>query len=397
MKYLVELNEGYTQQSVMHLGKCSAAKSLQRFVVVDSPHELSQMRGESAIKNIVKDFKVTPLTMRTVNWTLSSGYIEDIFNVPTGKGVNIYVQDGGIARLDDLAGRVRRLRTPQTPNSDIYHGTAVASMAAGRFYGVAYNANVIDVQTDFWLTDIMDGYDAILTDHLKSNVPSVLNISYGYYGMPEMMMSAVRQLAESGILIVAAVGNDGLDYVCDPASSPYVVSVGSTNINGEMSSFSNRGDQVDIYAGGEDVILAAPNRLRYDLFSGTSFSAPYIAGMYARLLEGHDKPTTWEEVVMYRDILLKRSDTVKMRSLVPVEVMDNHIAGMPQRTLRSYKDIAPTKSQRQRSVTHIESTVRPLQKRDECDGDNSSYWLLIVLAILIIAIIVIILLQKRSV
>src|ERR687885_2001052 len=67
----------------------------------------------------------------------------------TGKGVTVYVFDGGVSTdHPELAGRVRRGYTafPADPAICNAHGTAVAGAIAGATLGVAPDADIVDVK-----------------------------------------------------------------------------------------------------------------------------------------------------------------------------------------------------------------------------------------------------------
>ncbi len=106
------------------------------------------------------------------------------------------------------------------------------------------------------------------------------------------MAEIVSQLAEDGILVVTAAGNHDKD-ACN--SSPAhtggtggpAISVGATNVTDEMAFFSNYGTCVDVLAPGFDVRSAffISDSASF-VASGTSFAAPHVAGVVARLMAG---------------------------------------------------------------------------------------------------------------
>ncbi len=106
-------------------------------------------------------------------------------------------------------------------------------------------------------------------------------------GIPDATIeSALEYAYNHGVLAVAASGNDGLNYVGYPASSPYTIAVGSVDAASNRSSFSNYGSDLDFTAPGEDVTNTVPNGT-YDTWSGTSFATPYVAGELALYLGQH--------------------------------------------------------------------------------------------------------------
>ena len=89
---------------------------------------------------------------------------------------------------------------------------------------------------------------------------------------------ALKNAAASGLIAVAASGNDGEDYVGYPASSTYTIAVGAVDNTGARAEFSNYGTALDFVAPGVDVATTYPGDAYYG-GDGTSFATPYVAGI----------------------------------------------------------------------------------------------------------------------
>jgi cyanobactin maturation PatA/PatG family protease len=118
----------------------------------------------------------------------------------------------------------------------------------------------------------------------------VVNISGGQrstHGQPEPILAqALRRCDESGVLVVAAVGNDGCEGLQIPAAMPSVLAVGATDATGEplaSNNWSTTGDRRVVLAPGELIDGAAPGGGRRAL-TGSSFATPVVAGLAALLL-----------------------------------------------------------------------------------------------------------------
>src|SRR6185369_12241032 len=141
---------------------------------------------------------------------------------------------------------------------------------------------------------------------------------------------ATKMLTDAGINVVFSAGNNGPgQHTLNPyAVAPWVVSVGATDTQGRLSSFSSRGDfasglfKPTLVAPGVNIVSVrgsgvlnvtgvtgiANNDLQrlsltelpyYTTASGTSFSAPQVAGTIALMLEANPNLTPAE----VRDIL----------------------------------------------------------------------------------------------
>jgi hypothetical protein len=83
-------------------------------------------------------------------------------------------------------------------------------------------------------------------------------------------------------LLVAAAGNDALNSLSYPAACEGVISVGATDEQDRLASFSNYGEGLDLVAPGTSIYSDVPNG-RYAYKSGTSMSTPQVSGAFALL------------------------------------------------------------------------------------------------------------------
>ena len=104
----------------------------------------------------------------------------------------------------------------------------------------------------------------------------VANISLGSFGYNEIFNVAVSDAETKGVVVVVAAGNTNEDACSySPASTTSAITVGSTTIADEKSSFSNWGTCVDVYAPGSDITSAwNSSPTSTSTFSGTSMASP---------------------------------------------------------------------------------------------------------------------------
>lgn len=187
------------------------------------------------------------------------------------------------------------------------HGTGVASAAVGMKYGTAYNKNIYNVPVckfgaSCGSSDIEKGLRLAL-EHVKQRYNqskrTVINMSFGTSLGDKNPIETVlgqyynqlfQEIESYGGVIVVAAGNSN-ENACHwyYSFSPYVISVGSLDQNYNKSGFSNYGSCIDLWAFGSNVPIAYSitdtKNIQYK--SGTSFAAPYVAGLLVNLLTEH--------------------------------------------------------------------------------------------------------------
>jgi subtilisin family serine protease len=172
------------------------------------------------------------------------------------------------------------------------HGTAVASLLVGRapgFTGVLPSAAL-------YAADVYCGQPTggnVLTlaaafAWLAREGARVVNVSL--VGPPDATLERViGRLLDRGVLVVAAVGNDGPTApALYPAAYPGVVGVTGVDARQRVLIEASRGPQVSFAAPGADM-AAAGDGSGYVAVRGTSFAAPLVAGLLAKEL-GADGP-----------------------------------------------------------------------------------------------------------
>jgi serine protease AprX len=283
----------------------------------------------------------------------------------SGRNVTVALIDTGIdSTHGDLSGRVTKnielastqsaslgfsypINSESLPNTDqaYGHGTFVAgvisgngSLSGGKFSGVAPNARLVGLSAgDLALINVLEGFDYLLANGSSLGV-RVVNCSFStnaLFDVNDPVNVATKMLTDAGVNVVFSAGNNGPGQnTLNPyAVAPWVVSVGATDSQGRLASFSSRGGFADplfhptLVAPGVDVVslrgsgianvtgaaglagsdskrLSSSELLHYTTANGTSFSAPQIAGAIALMLEANPSLTPAE----VKDIL-QRSAT----------------------------------------------------------------------------------------
>ena len=105
-------------------------------------------------------------------------------------------------------------------------------------------------------------------------------MSFGRFNYQQYIKDAVKNLWESGILVVAAAGNAGNGQKSYPASYDHVISVAAVDSSKNRASFSQHNDHVEISAPGVEIYSTYTNST-YKLMRGTSMAAPHVAAVAA--------------------------------------------------------------------------------------------------------------------
>ncbi|MFT3728912.1 MAG: S8 family serine peptidase [Terricaulis sp.] len=204
-----------------------------------------------------------------------------------GAGVKIGMIDSGVS-TDHPALRGATIQTQsftgeaqQTPSP---HGTAVASLLVGRdsdFHGIAPGAHLY--AADVFGDSVEGGSAEAIANALiwmAQQSVSVVNISLT--GPPNRGLDAVcRAMVARGMILVAAVGNDGpTTPVAYPAAITGVVAVTAVDSAHRVLLTANRGPQIAFSSYGVSVTAAVDDG-SYETMSGTSFAAPIIAAELA--------------------------------------------------------------------------------------------------------------------
>ena len=187
------------------------------------------------------------------------------------------VDDDGNGYVDDIYG-IDTCNGDGDPYDDHYHGTHVAGTIAAvtdngaGIAGITWNRarimalKFLSASGSGATSDAVECIEYLLAmnERTENNIV-VMNASWGSTSSSDILKAALESAAEAGIIMSAAAGNSTND--CDGDQKHYpssqdvenVISVGATDQNDRLATFSNYGaSEVDIAAPGVKILSAIP-------------------------------------------------------------------------------------------------------------------------------------------
>ncbi|WP_078940956.1 type VII secretion-associated serine protease mycosin [Streptomyces sp. XY152] len=269
-------------------------------------------------------------------WALQRVNLDALWAQSKGKGVRVAVIDTGVdvknPQLSDAVDASKGRNFLPSKNAEgekiergnaqgttdtVGHGTRVAGIIAARpaegtgFVGLAPEATIIPIKQN---DAEGNGTAKTLADSIRHAVQAgadVINISQDTANAVEpdpSLKAAVDHALGRQVVVVASAGNDGLGgnvKVTYPASYEGVLAVASSDRNNERAPFSQSGEFVGVAAPGVDMISTVPGN-GHCSDNGTSFSAPYVAGV-AALLKAKFPKWTARQIVAQIEQTAERS------------------------------------------------------------------------------------------
>ncbi|MGW1803431.1 type VII secretion-associated serine protease mycosin [Streptomyces sp. NPDC002078] len=280
-------------------------------------------------------FPSKPYTGRP--WALQRVNLDELWALSTGKGVRVAVIDTGVdvknrqlTKAVDAA-KGKNLLPPTNSKGEkidrgnssgttdtVGHGTRVAGIIAARpmkgtgFVGLAPDATIIPIKQNDAEGDGTANTLAQAVTYAVQAGAGVINISQDTANaldpQDSKLKDAIDYALRQKVVVVASAGNDGLGgnvKVTYPASYQGVLAVAASDRNNERAPFSQSGYFVGVAAPGVDMISTVPGG-GHCSDNGTSFSAPYVAGV-AALLKAKYPNWTAQEVVAQIEQTAERS------------------------------------------------------------------------------------------
>lgn len=243
-----------------------------------------------AIVRLPPDITKAPVFLQqgeTVDWSLTLAGVPDLWKITKGKGLKVGVLDSGCdlnhPDLKDAIDVAKDFTNSRFGAQDRNgHGTHTAGTIAARADGNGIIGLLPECRLHVYkvLDDSGAGSSegiARAMDEAAADGCDLINCSFGA-GFPDPMMGAAnRRIANKGVWVICAAGNDG-GAAGYPAAWNFNVAVAAYQRNGQPAPFSARGAAVDIGAYGVDIVSCAPGG-GHQKMSGTSMACPFVSGV----------------------------------------------------------------------------------------------------------------------
>jgi subtilisin family serine protease len=243
---------------------------------------------------------------------LDTGFYKEHESITQGRILAEYdflFEDGETQNEDSRDSSLQNQRYSQH-NHGTHTYSALGGYWPGRLIGPAYECSYLLAKTE----SIPGEYEAEEDNYVaglewgEALGADVVSSSLGYLkwytyssldGQTAVTTKAVRWATRLGMLVVTSAGNERGDpdwggYIIAPADADSIIAVGAVDGNGGLASFSSHGPTFDgrtkpeVVAQGVSVTCASPTGpSAYAKGSGTSLSAPLVAGSAALLLQAH--------------------------------------------------------------------------------------------------------------
>jgi len=307
----VGLSDGEVDKALKgHRGKRRGKLGKLAVHIIELPEQANEMAVAKALRKnpnfeaVELDYAYEP--EMTVNdtlfknaWHLPKIGVTTAWDDATSAGPTIAILDSGVnAAHADLAAQMVpgwNFYSNNSDTSDVYgHGTKVAGAAAAAgnnatgVVGVSFRSKIMPIR----VTDSAGyGYSSAMANGIRwaaDRGAKVANLSFRNVAGDSIIINAANYMRSKGGVVVAAGGNTGGSLALKASSA--ITAVAATNSADSRTSWSSWGNHIDVAAPGEGIWVTTKSG-GYGGVSGTSFSSPVTAGVYALMMTANPSLT----------------------------------------------------------------------------------------------------------
>ncbi len=257
-----------------------------------------ELATEASVRSVQPNFRYLLQEQKTAltegdpaQYALAKLRLPEAHTLAHGADVTIAVIDSGIdvrhpELVNAIADNFDALGSKDGPH---IHGTGIAGaiVSHARLMGSAPAARILAIRAFGVASNGAESTSFVILkglDYAAAHGARIINMSFA--GPKDAMIErGIAAAAAKGIVMVAASGNAGAKSPpLYPAANPNVIAVSATDAQDRLFAASNRGGHIAVAAPGVDIFLPAPDE-KYQMTSGTSFSAAYVSGLVALMLE----------------------------------------------------------------------------------------------------------------
>ncbi|MEA2889433.1 MAG: hypothetical protein QOI05_226 [Bradyrhizobium sp.] len=244
---------------------------------------------------VLQDQKSVPAEGDPAQYALTKLRLPEAHALSRGANVIVAVIDSGIdvahpELADAIAESFDALGAKEGSKQGPHvHGTGIAGaiVSHARLMGSAPKARILAIRAFGAAANGAESTSFVILkslDFAASHGAQIVNMSFAGPKDP-LVERGIVAAATKGMVLVAASGNAGpKSPPLYPAANPSVIAVSATDAHDRLFPASNRGGHIALAAPGVDIFLPAPGG-KYQMTSGTSFSAAYISGLAALMME----------------------------------------------------------------------------------------------------------------
>jgi hypothetical protein len=257
----------------------------------------TELAADAGVRSVHLNFRYGVQDRKSVltegdpaQYALAKLRLPEAHGLSRGANVIVAVIDSGIdvdhpELANAIADRFDALGAREGPH---VHGTGIAGVIVShaRLMGSAPSAKILAIRAFGAAPNGAQSTSFVILkslDYAAAHGAQIVNMSFAGPQDP-LVERGIAASAAKGIVLVAASGNAGpKSPPLYPAANPNVIAVSATDAHDRLFQPSNRGSHIALAAPGVEIFLPAPDG-KYQMTSGTSFSAAYISGLAALMM-----------------------------------------------------------------------------------------------------------------